>query len=222
MSRRKDAKAALLQSRQHELNTLVQAGRMDEAMESAQKWGLDVDAVLDAVGQEPGHPPPPPTFVLETANSVEAPPPAPAPTPSLWPEFWNNVKDAGEKELFLSSMHESVQPTAEAKAFWSRYQKKYGKAPSDYKSRSAYTAVLLAADAIVATARKKKAFTGPDLVQTLEGIRFQAPTGTVQFGAKKGEPNYHQWNPAMLIGQWQDRKQVIVFPTKIATGKIRK
>jgi branched-chain amino acid transport system substrate-binding protein len=143
-------------------------------------------------------------------------------TPSLWPEFWNNVKDAGEKELFLSSIHESVQPTAEAKAFWSRYQKKYGKAPSDYKSRSAYTAVLLAADAIVATARKKKAFTGPDLVQTLEGIRFQAPTGTVQFGAKKGEPNYHQWNPPMLIGQWQDRKQVIVFPTKIATGKIRK
>lgn len=86
MSRRKDAKAALLQSRQHELNTLVQAGRMDEAMESAQKWGLDVDAVLDAVGQEPGHPPTPPTFVLETANSVEVPPPAPAPSPSLWPE----------------------------------------------------------------------------------------------------------------------------------------
>lgn len=86
MSRRKDAKAALLQSRQHELNTLVQAGRMDEAMESAQKWGLDVDAVLDAVGQEPGTPPTPPTSVLETANSVEVPPPAPAPSPSLWPE----------------------------------------------------------------------------------------------------------------------------------------
>ncbi len=86
MSRRKDAKAALLQSRQHELNTLVQAGRMDEAMESAQKWGLDVDAVLDAVGQEPGTLPTPPTFFLETANSVEAPTPPPAPEPPLWPE----------------------------------------------------------------------------------------------------------------------------------------
>ena len=86
MSRRKDAKAALLQSRQHELNTLVQAGRMDEAMDSAQKWGLDVDAVLDAVGQEPGHPPTPPT--PSTAVAEIAPPtdPVSTPEPPLWPE----------------------------------------------------------------------------------------------------------------------------------------
>lgn len=86
MSRRKDAKAALLQSRQHELNTLVQAGRMDEAMESAQKWGLDVDAVLDAVGQEPGTSPTPPT--PSTAVAEIAPPadPVSTPEPPLWPE----------------------------------------------------------------------------------------------------------------------------------------
>lgn len=83
MSRRKDAKAALLQSRQYELNTLVQAGRMDEAMESAQKWGLDVDAVLDAVGQEPGTPPTPSTAVAEIAPPAD---PAPLPEPPLWPE----------------------------------------------------------------------------------------------------------------------------------------
>ena len=86
MSRRKDAKAALLQSRQYELNTLVQAGRMDEAMESAQKWGLDVDAVLDAVGQEPGTSPTPPT--PSTAVAEIAPPadPVSTPEPPLWPE----------------------------------------------------------------------------------------------------------------------------------------
>lgn len=86
MSRRKDAKAALLQSRQHELNTLVQAGRMDEAMESAQKWGLDVDAVLEAVGQEPGTASTPPT--PSTAVAEIAPPTDPVSTdkPSLWPE----------------------------------------------------------------------------------------------------------------------------------------
>lgn len=88
MSRRKDAKAALLQSRQYELNTLVQAGRMDEAMESAQKWGLDVDAVLDAVGQEPGTastPPAPSTAVAEIAPPSD-PDLVPAEKPPLWPE----------------------------------------------------------------------------------------------------------------------------------------
>ncbi len=140
--------------------------------------------------------------------------------PSLWPEFWTNVKDAGEKELFLSSMHESVHPTPESKLFWSRYQKKFGKNPSDYKSRSAYTAVLLAAEAIVQASKKDPNFKGPALVGVLEKIKFKAPTGVVQFGSKPGTPSYHQWNPPMLIGQWQDKKQVIVFPKKLKTGSL--
>ena len=140
--------------------------------------------------------------------------------PSLWPEFWGNVKAAGQNELHLTSMHESVQPTPEAKLFWSRYQKKFGKAPSDYKSRSAYTAILLAADAIVSAAKKKPQFSSSELVTSLEKIKFKAPTGTVEFGSKKGAPGYHQWNPPMLIGQWQDQKQVIVFPKKLASGTV--
>lgn len=105
MSRRKDAKAALLQSRQHELNTLVQSGRMDEAMESAQKWGLDVDAVLEAVGQAPDTPHTPPTFVLETANSV---PPPPEPAPPLWPEVADIVVTAHplNKRLYIGKLND--------------------------------------------------------------------------------------------------------------------
>ena len=141
-------------------------------------------------------------------------------TPSLWPEYWTNVKAAGEKELHLTSMHESVQPTAEAKLFFSRYQKKFGKPPTDYKSRSSYTAILLAAEAIVATAKKKPVFTGVDLVQVLEKIKFKAPTGTVQFGSKKGTSEFHQWNPPMLIGQWQSQKQAIVFPKKLSSASV--
>lgn len=69
MSKRKDAKIALLHSRQLELKTLVQEGRMEEAMDSAQKWGLDVDAVLDAVNQEPGPGAKLPFTPLSAANS---------------------------------------------------------------------------------------------------------------------------------------------------------
>jgi len=87
MSKRKDAKIALLHSRQQELKTLVQDGRMEEAMDSAQKWGLDVDAVLEAVGQEPGPTAPPhfhpPSEVFET----------PEPPKSSPSELWPSVAD---------------------------------------------------------------------------------------------------------------------------------
>jgi len=91
MSKRKDAKIALLHSRQQELKTLVQDGRMEEAMDSAQKWGLDVDAVLEAVGQEPGpvssphfHPP---SEVFETPEPPKCVEPEPAKV------FWPLVAD---------------------------------------------------------------------------------------------------------------------------------
>jgi hypothetical protein len=87
MSKRKDAKIALLHSRQQELKTLVQDGRMEEAMDSAQKWGLDVDAVLDAVGQEPG-PTAPPHFTPPLAPDPEPETPKcvePEPAKGLWP-----------------------------------------------------------------------------------------------------------------------------------------
>jgi branched-chain amino acid transport system substrate-binding protein len=142
-------------------------------------------------------------------------------TPSLWPEFWSNVKDAGEGELFLSSMHESVHPTKKSKEYWNAYTKKFGKAPSDYKSRSSYTAVLLAAEVLVKSLKKNPNFSGKDVVSALEKIEFQAPTGLIKFGSKAGVAGYHQWNPPMLIGQWQNRKQVVVYPKKLSTGKFK-
>ena len=87
MSKRKDAKIALLHSRQQELKTLVQDGRMEEAMDSAQKWGLDVDAVLEAVGQEPG---PAATPHLTPPSEVFETPEPPKSSPS---ELWPSVAD---------------------------------------------------------------------------------------------------------------------------------
>ena len=136
--------------------------------------------------------------------------------PSLWAEFWSNVGKAGDGELFISPMHESVQPNPEAKEFWSAYQKKFGKDPSDYKIRSAYITVLLAADALA----RAKSTDAKDVVAALEKTNFSAPTGKIHFGTKPGEISYHQWSPQMLTVQWQDRKQVVVFPKSVATGKL--
>ncbi len=136
--------------------------------------------------------------------------------PSLWGEFWTNVGKAGDGELFISPMHESVQPNAEAKAFWNAYKKKFSKSPSDYKIRSAYITVLLAADAL----ERANSTEPSDVVNALEKTNFSAPTGKIHFGTKQGDIHYHQWSPQMLAVQWQNRKQVVVFPKNVATGTI--
>jgi len=138
--------------------------------------------------------------------------------PSLWPEFWKNVGPAGENELFVSSMHEKVHLTKSSRRFLEAYKKKFGKDPSDYKSRSIYNALLIGADAL-----KRAKSTDPEkLVAALEATDLEVTTGRVRFGKETGGYQYHQWMPPMLVVQWQDAKQVVVFPPKAATGKLRK
>lgn len=118
MSRRKDAKTALLHTRQQELKTLVQDGRMDEAMESAQQWGLDVDSVLEAVGSGESDTPlaPYPMRNLEPAAIPEvkpdpepiSTPPTPPPPSPFWPEIADVVVAAHplNKRLYVVKLND--------------------------------------------------------------------------------------------------------------------
>jgi branched-chain amino acid transport system substrate-binding protein len=138
--------------------------------------------------------------------------------PSLWPEFWQTVGDYGNLELFVSRMHEEVMITDVAVAFDAAYRKKFGKAPTDYKSRSIYDVLLIAADAI-----KRAGSTDSDeLVGALEATDMEVSSGKVTFGTEKGSYAYHQWQPPMLIIQWQDKKQVVVYPMAGKTGDLKK
>jgi branched-chain amino acid transport system substrate-binding protein len=128
------------------------------------------------------------------------------------------VGNAGELELFMSSMHEKVHLTSASRKFWEDYKKKYGKDPSDYKTRSIYNVILIAADAI---SRAKS--TDPEaLVAALEKTNLEVTTGTVKFGLKQGTYEYHQWMPPMLVVQWQNKQQVVVYPKEAATGPLKK
>jgi len=138
--------------------------------------------------------------------------------PSLWDTFWKNVGKAGELELFMSSMHEKVHLTPTSRKFWDDYKKKYGKDPSDYKVRSIYNVVLIAADAI----QRAKSVENEAIVAALEKTSLEVTTGTVKFGLKQGTYEYHQWMPPMLVVQWQDQKQVVVYPKEAATGPLKK
>ena len=138
--------------------------------------------------------------------------------PSLWDSYWKNVGEAGELELFMSSMHEKVHLTATSRKFWDDYKKKYGKDPSDYKTRSIYNVILIAADAI----NRAKSTDPEALVAALEKTNLEVTTGTVKFGMKEGSYEYHQWMPPMLVVQWQNKQQVVVYPKEAATGALKK
>ena len=134
--------------------------------------------------------------------------------PSLWESFWKNVGDAGELELFISSMHQDVHLTPTSRKFWDDYKKKFGKDPSDYKTRSIYNVLLIAADAI----NRAKSTNNEAIVDALEKTELEVTTGVVKFGLNPGSYEYHQWMPPMLVVQWQNKKQVVVYPKEAATG----
>ena len=136
--------------------------------------------------------------------------------PSLWPDFWKNVGDYGNLECFVSSMHEKVELTDLAKYFREAYTKTFGKTPTDYKSRSIFDAVLIAADAI----NRAKSTEPAKLIDALEKTNLKTTRGMAKFGTKRGGAEYHQWNPPMLVIQWQKRQQVVLYPPEAATGKL--
>lgn len=138
--------------------------------------------------------------------------------PSLWPEFWENVGDAGELECFVSSMHSEVELTDIARKFSKDYIEKFGKKPTDYKSRSIYNTLLIAADAI----ERAGSTNHHEIVTALESSNLETAAGVVEFGMEPGTTMYHQWQPPMLIIQWQNREQVVVFPEEAATGELKR
>lgn len=138
--------------------------------------------------------------------------------PSLWPDYWKNVGDNGDLECFVSSMHEKVELTKLATEFREAYTKAFNAPPTDYKSRSIYDSILIAADAI----NRAKATDADKLVDALEKTELLVTRGTAKFGTEKGGASYHQWDPPMLVIQWQDKKQVVLFPTEGATGKLKR
>lgn len=161
-------------------------------------------------------------FFVSQANEVGLSPKAlildGAGPPSLWDTFWKNVGKAGELALFMSSMHEKVHLTPTSRKFWEDYKKKFGKDPTDYKTRSIYNVVLVAADAIA----RAKSTNNEAIVDALEKTNLEVTTGVVKFGLKQGTYEYHQWMPPMLVVQWQDQQQIVVYPKEAATGALKK
>ena len=115
-------------------------------------------------------------------------------------------------------MHSKVDFNQVSKKYREAYTKKFGKEPTDYKSRSIYDVLLIAADAI----RRAGSTDSEKVVDALEKTNLEVGSGVVQFGLEKGDYRYHQWQPPMLIVQWQNKEQVVVYPMNVKTGELKK
>jgi branched-chain amino acid transport system substrate-binding protein len=134
--------------------------------------------------------------------------------------FWNDTTGAVEGVLYQAFAGPGVAVSPKTLPFVAAFKAKYGNNPS-YCGYTAYDEVYYLADAI-----KRAGSTDSDkLVAALEKTDYVGTIGRVQFKGKDS-PNPHalKIGPATISGlmlQWQDGKQVNLWPANVANGKLK-
>ncbi len=134
--------------------------------------------------------------------------------------FWNDTNGAVEGVLYQGVSGPDVAVTPKTLPFVKAFKAKYGNFPS-YCGYTAYDEVYYIAEAI-----ERAGSTDPDkLVDALEKTDYVGTIGRTQFKGKDS-PNPHalKVGPDTITGlmlQWQDGKQVNLWPAKVANGKLR-
>jgi branched-chain amino acid transport system substrate-binding protein len=139
---------------------------------------------------------------------------------ALSPTFWNDTNGAAQGVPSLAVATPDVAVTPKTKPFAQAFKAKYGSAPA-YTGYTAYDDVYIIAEAI-----QRAGSTDPDkMVTEMEKTKFDGTIGHIEFYGKddqfthgiKSGPGY----VTGLVFQWQDGKQVTVWPKKIAEGKLK-
>jgi branched-chain amino acid transport system substrate-binding protein len=133
--------------------------------------------------------------------------------------FWKDTNGATEGVLYQGVSGPDVATTPKTLPFVNAFQKKYSNFPS-YAGYTAYDDVYIITDAI-----KRAGTTDSDkLVEAMEATDFEGNIGRVQF-LPKGDPQVHglKIGPGFITGlmlQWQNGKQVNLWPAPLANGKL--
>ncbi len=134
--------------------------------------------------------------------------------------FWNDTNGATEGVLYQGVSGPDVAVTAKTLPFVNAFVKRFGNTPS-YAGYTSYDEVYYIAEAI-----KRAGSTDSDkLVAALEQTHYVGTIGTVEFNGK-GSPNPHalKIGPGYITGlmlQWQNGKQVNLWPAEVANGKLK-
>jgi branched-chain amino acid transport system substrate-binding protein len=140
---------------------------------------------------------------------------------ALSPTFWNDTNGAAQGVPSFAVATANVAVTPKTKPFAESYQKRFGTLPA-YTGYTAYDDVYIIAEAI----KRAGGTSDPDkLVTEMEKTDYVGTIGRYQFYGKDDEFThgliYGPDNISGLVFQWQDGKQVTVWPSKIADGKLK-
>jgi branched-chain amino acid transport system substrate-binding protein len=138
------------------------------------------------------------------------------------PGFWKASGGKGEYAMasVVNAGNAPSKATPWTMKFVKAYQKKYGLEPEGYGTSSSYMAVYVLKDAI----ERAGSLDSDAVITALEKTDMEGVYGRIKF-----DPKSHQVIPSIdpkegavgTIFQWQKGKRVVVFPPKIATGKIK-
>ncbi len=133
--------------------------------------------------------------------------------------FWKDTNGATEGVVYQTVSAPDVAATPKTIPFTNAYVKRFGNVPA-YCGYTAYDEVYYIADAI-----RRAGSTDPDkLVAELEKTDYVGTIGRVQFYGPSDEYTHAlKFGKGLITGlmvQWQKGKQVTVWPTDVANGKI--
>lgn len=134
--------------------------------------------------------------------------------------FWKDTNGATEGVLFSAVSGPGVAVTPKTLPFVHAYQKKYGNEPA-YSGYTSYDEVYMIADAV----RRAGSTESDKLVAGMEKTDYIGTIGRVAF-LPKGDPHVHglRIGPGYITGlllQWQNGKQVNVWPKELVAGQIK-
>jgi branched-chain amino acid transport system substrate-binding protein len=134
--------------------------------------------------------------------------------------FWNDTNGATEGVLFNAVSGPGVAVTPKTLPFVEAYKKKYGNVPA-YSGYTAYDEVYMIADAV----RRAKSTDSDKLVDAMEKTDYIGTIGHVAF-LPKGDPHVHGLRTGKgyitgLMLQWQDGKQLNLWPKELANGTLK-
>ncbi|HXP76579.1 MAG TPA: ABC transporter substrate-binding protein [Stellaceae bacterium] len=134
--------------------------------------------------------------------------------------FWKDTNGATEGVLYNAVSGPDVAVTAKTLPFVAAFQKRFGNFPS-YCGYTAYDEVYYLADAI----HRAGSTDADKLVDALEQTDWVGTIGRVQFmGKDTAYPHSLKVGKGTITGlmlQWQDGKQVNLWPHEVANGKLR-
>ncbi|WP_424630511.1 ABC transporter substrate-binding protein [Bradyrhizobium sp. SYSU BS000235] len=139
---------------------------------------------------------------------------------ALSPTFWADTNGAADGIPSLAVASATAAVTPKTIPFAAAFKAKFGKDPA-YTGYTAYDEVYIIADAI-----KRAGSTDPDkMVAELEKTDYVGTIGRVKFYGKDDQFTHGLvYGPDAVSGmifQWQDGKQVTIWPAKIAQGKVK-